>query len=651
MARVLLLLALVALAASLSVAPAPGRGGGRGGGRGAGRGGGRGGARGRPLAGKGASGRAPKIALSPSDNKARKVRERQAQLQKMEAKLEGEASFFWQCVATAASGGEIGGASGLVPTARDAALLFGSAAGDGAPANPDAIDFSRYDAIPVSRHGAGDGVAPLADFADLKDELPPFAAANLLGADRLGYRAPTPIQKHTVPLALRGHDVLACAQTGSGKTVAFLLPLIAAVAGADAAWTAEQRFEAALAAQGDDGGAEHQRNAAAAARGRPAGGGFRLSRAAEQKLRARGTPARPSALVLAPTRELAIQIERECSKLVYEAPPPPSGARHWCAVAYGGANARPQLETLAAGAEILVATPGRLADFVGRDLVSLAAVKCLVLDEADRMLDMGFEPQIRRLVERSGLPPTDARATLLFSATFSNEMKRVAEAYLRQPYARVEVGRVGSSTSAIEQRLVLASDGSRKAKLELLLPLVDGAERSIVFCGKKHVCAIIRKRLATQGVRAVEIHGDRSQSQREAALADFRAGAATCLVATDVAARGLDVPDVAHVIQFDLPNGKDDFDAYVHRIGRTGRAGKTGKATALFVPGDEPKVGNGALWLDLHRTFGETKQHLPPWFDGVKPPNVRVPGAAPEKSARRKGASPQRRARRAASAK
>ena len=266
MARaVLLLLSLVALAASLSVAPAPGRGGGRGGGRGAGRGGGRGGARGRPLAGKGASGRAPKIALSPSDNKARKVRERQAQLQKMEAKLEGEASFFWQCVATAASGGEIGGASGLVPTARDAALLFGSAAGDGAPADPDAIDFSRYDAIPVSRHGAGDGVAPLADFADLKDELPPFAAANLLGADRLGYRAPTPIQKHTVPLALRGHDVLACAQTGSGKTVAFLLPLIAAVAGADAAWTAEQRFEAALAAQGDDGGAEHQRNAAAAA--------------------------------------------------------------------------------------------------------------------------------------------------------------------------------------------------------------------------------------------------------------------------------------------------------------------------------------------------------------------------------------------------
>ena len=264
-----------------------------------------------------------------------------------------------------------------------------------------------------------------------------------IGADRLGYRAPTPIQKHTVPLALRGHDVLACAQTGSGKTVAFLLPLIAAVAGADAAWTAEQRFEAALAAQGDDGGAEHQRNAAAAARGRPAGGGFRLSRAAEQKLRARGTPARPSALVLAPTRELAIQIERECSKLVYEAPPPPSGARHWCAVAYGGANARPQLETLAAGAEILVATPGRLADFVGRDLVSLAAVKCLVLDEADRMLDMGFEPQIRRIVQQEGMPASGAvadggggRQTLMFSATFPKEIQKLASEFMTRYAAR-----------------------------------------------------------------------------------------------------------------------------------------------------------------------------------------------------------------------
>ena len=244
------------------------------------------------------------------------------------------------------------------------------------------------------------------------------------------------------------------------------------------------------------------------------------------------------------------------------------------------------------------------------------------------------------------------------------------KAYLRAPHARVEVGRVGSSTSAIEQSLVLAPDGdtdrrtaarphtppnvvlldpgSRRSKLELLLPLVRKDERSIVFCGKKHVCAAVRKRLGAAGVSAVEIHGDRSQSQRESALADFRAGEADVLVATDVAARGLDVPDVAHVIQFDLPNGRDEFDAYVHRIGRTGRAGKTGRATSLFVPGDEPKVGNGALWLDLHRTFGECAQPLPAWFNGVRPPNARPPGgaAAPGRSSYAR----KRRARAAAAA-
>jgi len=278
------------------------------------------------VAGKGAS------SLSAADNKARKASERRLQLEKMETKLAAEASFFWQCVATATSGGDVSGASGLAPAARDAEALFPPEA----VASPDAIDFSRYDAIPVSRHGAGEAVPPLADFADLRTELPSFAAANLLSDDRLGYRAPTPIQKHTVPLALAGHDVLACAQTGSGKTAAFLLPLIARVA--DAA--PEPLVEAALALQAEGGqaggGAEARSNAQGGPQGR---GGFRLSRAAEGRLRARGTPARPSALVLAPTRELALQIERECAKLTFEAPPPPSGARRWCACAYGGANA------------------------------------------------------------------------------------------------------------------------------------------------------------------------------------------------------------------------------------------------------------------------------------------------------------------------
>ena len=265
-------------------------------------------------------------------------------------------------------------------------------------------------------------------FDELRSSMPAWAADNLLSPERMRYRSPTPIQKHTVPLALSGHDVMACAQTGSGKTTAFLLPLIASVAA------------------GAAGAGTRARQA------RP-GEGLRLSKTDEAKVRSEGTPAMPSALVLAPTRELAIQIELECAKLTFDAPPPPSGALHWSTCAYGGATARPQLEALAAGAEILVATPGRLDDFLNRGLVSLARCRFLVLDEADRMLDMGFEPQIRKIVTRSGLPRADDRQTLMFSATFARPMQRVAAEYLRGAAhtSHVTVGRVGSSMRSIEQ--------------------------------------------------------------------------------------------------------------------------------------------------------------------------------------------------------
>ena len=364
--------------------------------------------------------------------------------------------------------------------------------------------------------------------------------------------------------------------------------------------------------------------------------------------------------MLAPTRELAIQIELECAKLTYDAPAPPSGAAHWSACAYGGATARPQLEVLAAGAEILVATPGRLDDFLNRRLVSLARCRFLVLDEADRMLDMGFEPQIRKIVTRSGLPSAEHRQTLMFSATFARPMQRVAAEYLRGAAhtSHVTVGRVGSSMRAIEQSLVLAEGGSRRDKLDLIRPLVVPKERTIIFAGKKHVAKWLCTQLAKGGTSAVEIHGDRSQGQREAALRRFREGEADVLVATDVASRGLDVPDVAHVIQFDLPPTEADFDSYVHRIGRTGRAGKSGRATSLFVPGDEPKVGNGALWQPLARTLYENGQGFPPWFEACRPRSAQDPriaagggvGADGEQlvSGRRTGASANRRARRAA---
>jgi len=271
---------------------------------------------------------------SSGDKKLRKSNSLAQQMKTVDAKLEGDASFFWQCVARHQSGGSVAGISGLVPVKRDALHLFG----DSLPEST-AIDFKSYDAIPVKRRGAGESesvIPSMQSFEELRSSMPPWAADNLLGSERMRYSAPTPIQKHTVPLALSGLDIMACAQTGSGKTTAFLLPLIASVAG---------------------GGTASSPSGQAQSRNTRIGQGLRLSRGDEAELRAKGTPAMPSALVLAPTRELAIQIELECAKLTFDAPAPPSGAAHWSSCAYGGATARPQLEALAAGVEILVATP------------------------------------------------------------------------------------------------------------------------------------------------------------------------------------------------------------------------------------------------------------------------------------------------------
>ena len=381
----------------------------------------------------------------------------------------------------------------------------------------------------------------------------------------MSYSAPTPIQKHTVPLALSGRDVMAAAQTGSGKTVAFLVPLLTAI---------------------------HRL-------------GFQAKR-----MPPNSTPCLPSALILAPTRELATQIELEAQKLTFQSPV-------ICACVYGGANARGQLQECAAGPDIIVATPGRLTDFLERDLINLSYTKFLVLDEADRMLDMGFEPQLRRIVQNSTLGKD--RQTLMFSATFAENVQRVAQAYLRPDYIFVSVGRVGSTTSSITQTIVEvdphACDKRSKLNIVLAQNILNVQERTIVFTQKKHVASWLKQQLKKAlNVTAEDIHGDRSQSQREAALAKFRSGQCQILVATDVAARGLDVDGIEHVIQFDLPPSKEEFDSYVHRIGRTGRAGNTGRATALFVPGYEPKTGNGSLTGPLITLLKESKQPVPPFL-------------------------------------
>lgn len=435
--------------------------------------------------------------------------------------------------------------------------MFGDAAAGG-------INFDNYDSITVVRSGPQANEVPsLERFEDLHSSLPAFLAANLT---RMKYTKPTPIQKHAIPLIMAGRDVLCAAQTGSGKTLAFLLPTI---------FTLESS---------------------------PHGGASHVS------VR---TPARPKALVLAPTRELASQIHGESLKLTY-------AHKTRCLCVYGGANAREQLQALASGVDLLIATPGRLTDFLERDLVYLGDCCTLILDEADRMLDMGFKPQIDRIM-RSGMPPKESRRTFMFSATFPVEIQRLAEMYMR-PYVYVAVGRVGSTTESITQRLILVSDSSKQGKLQLLYETLSNmqvARSIIIFVQKKRTATVVCKSLKRDlGINAVEIHGDRSQSQRESALADFRSGVARVLVATDVAARGLDIPNVEHVVNYDLPPSAEEFDSYVHRIGRTGRAGNTGTATSFFVPGFSPKVGNGALAAPLVKLLRESGQEVPTWLDG-----------------------------------
>ncbi|KAF5725820.1 DEAD-box ATP-dependent RNA helicase 52B [Tripterygium wilfordii] len=348
---------------------------------------------------------------------------------------------------------------------------------------------------------------------------------------------------------------MACAQTGSGKTAAFCFPIISGI----------------LKNQGVASG--------------------RWNRVAY-----------PTALILSPTRELASQIHDEAKKFAYE-----TGIK--IAVVYGGAPIVQQCRKLQKGVDILVAAPGRLIDMVERGKISLKMVKYLALDEADRMLDMGFEPQIRKIVQQMGMPPPGSRQTLLFSATFPDEIQRLASDFLSN-YIFLTVGRVGSSTDLIAQKVELVQDLDKRTHLIELLHTerangISGKALTLVFVKTKKGADSLEHWLSKNGLPAIAIHGDKIQIERERALRSFKSGVTPILVATDVASRGLDIPHVAHVINFDLPQ---DIDGYVHRIGRTGRAGKSGMATAFF------SEKNMALAKALAELMKESNQEVPSWL-------------------------------------
>lgn len=305
----------------------------------------------------------------------------------------------------------------------------------------------------------------------------------------------------------------------------------------------------------------------------------------------------PQALVLAPTRELVSQIYDEALKFAY---------RGWVrpCVVYGGADIRQQLKEISRGCDLLLATPGRLVDILERGRISLANIRYLVLDEADRMLDMGFEPQIRQIVESNNMPPVNERQTLMFSATFPHEIQSLAQDFLN-PYIFLSVGRVGSTSENITQRIEQVDDEHKRSFLLDLLPQTPEG-LVLVFVETKRMADTLSEFLVRQDLAATSIHGDRSQYEREYALDSFRSGRTPIMVATAVAARGLDIPNVTHVINYDLPS---DIDDYVHRIGRTGRAGNVGMATAFF------SRNNSALARSLIDILKEANQEVPAFLE------------------------------------
>ncbi|XP_049786610.1 ATP-dependent RNA helicase vasa isoform X6 [Schistocerca cancellata] len=423
------------------------------------------------------------------------------------------------------------------PPTEDEDEIFGQGISSG-------INFDKYDNIKVEVTGENKP-GPIVDFA--RCGLREFVLQNV---KKCGYKKPTPVQKYAIPIIAGGRDLMACAQTGSGKTAAFLLPIINTIL--------NDPRELVMTGQGCE----------------------------------------PHAVILSPTRELALQIFNEARKFAL-------GSIVKSVVVYGGTSTMHQAQQVARGCHILVATPGRLMDFLNRGRVNFQSVRFVVLDEADRMLDMGFLPDVEKMLEHPTMVPTGERQTVMVSATFPEEIQRLATKFLSN-YLFLAVGIVGGACSDVEQIFYKVSKFDKRAKLQEILR-EEGGKKVLVFVETKRIADFLAAFLCEAEFPTTSIHGDRLQSQREEALYDFKSGRMGILVATAVAARGLDIKNVAHVINYDLPKSIDE---YVHRIGRTGRVGNRGRATSFY----DPDV-DAPLARDLVKILQQANQNVPSFLE------------------------------------
>ncbi|XP_060091959.1 probable ATP-dependent RNA helicase DDX4 isoform X2 [Heteronotia binoei] len=409
------------------------------------------------------------------------------------------------------------------------------------------INFDKYDNILVEVSGR-DCPAAILTFEEAG-----LCQTLIKNIAKAGYFKLTPVQKHSIPIVLAERDLMACAQTGSGKTAAFLIPILA------------QMMQDGVSA----------------------------TQFKEQQ--------EPECIIVAPTRELVNQIFLESRKFAY-------GTCIRPVVVYGGTNTIHSIRQVMQGCNILCATPGRLLDIIGREKIGLSKVRYLVLDEADRMLDMGFGPAMNKLISSPGMPPKDKRQTLMFSATFPEEIQRLAGEFLKVDYLFVVVGQVGGACSDVQQTIVQVSQYDKRDKLVDILNSI-GDQRTMVFVETKKKADFFATLLCQEKIKTTSIHGDREQREREEALRDFRSGKCPVLVATSVAARGLDIENVHHVINVDLPS---TIDEYVHRIGRTGRCGNIGKAISFFDP-----LNDSSIAQSLVKVLVDAQQEVPSWLEEI----------------------------------